>query len=99
MIRVIQNTEFGDATLNQNIDAEDLAIVRTKFGAEPAGWADGNVTLPDDVVDAADLASIRSNFGFAASPAAPAPEPAALVWISLGGLALAAAARRGRRRS
>ena len=76
MIRDLKQTEFGDADLDHDVDAADLAAVRTHFG-QAGGWSAANVTLDKDV-DAADLALVRSHFGFSTGPS-PAPEPGPLI--------------------
>ena len=79
LIRVTLETEFGDATLDENVDAQDLAVVRTDFG-KTGGWAEGNFDL-NDAIAAEDLASARNHFGFAA--ATTAPEASSLLLVAL----------------
>ena len=87
LIQVILGTAFGDGTLDGNVDASDLAAVRVHFGFG-SGWAGGNFDL-NLLVDAADLAVIRKNFGFSAAPlAVPTPEPAGVLLMIGGVLAL-----------
>ena len=81
MIQVILGTEFGDVTLDKNVDANDLALLRINFGGSPLGWAAGNVTL-DDIVDANDLAPVRLNFGFSA-PSQAVPEPCTVLLLTV----------------
>ena len=91
MIHVVRETEFGDVNLDQNVDATDLATLRTNFGSI-GGWSLGNFTLGDTDIDANDLAKVRTNFGFA--PPALTPEPSGILLMVGGLLAL----RRHRRR-
>jgi hypothetical protein len=52
----------GDANLNGNVDAADLAALRSNLGTGNVSWANGNFDGDNDI-DAADLALFRSNLG------------------------------------
>jgi hypothetical protein len=54
LVQVILGTEYGDADLDGDVDANDEAIVQAHLG-QPGGWAAGNFD-GDETVDADDLA-------------------------------------------
>jgi hypothetical protein len=78
-------TVYGDFNLDGAVDAGDLALLGTNFGAAGSfGWADGDAT-GDGVVDAGDLALLGSNFGTVVHPV---PEPVTMSLLAIGGAAL-----------
>ncbi len=78
-------TVYGDFNLDGAVDAGDLALLGTNFGAAGSfGWADGDAN-GDGVVDAGDLALLGSNFGTVVHPV---PEPVTMSLLAIGGAAL-----------
>jgi hypothetical protein len=74
LVRVILNTEYGDANLDGTVDAADLATTRRNVGQTFSGpnWARADFN-GDGKSDAADLALVRKYLGFSAvSQASPA---------------------------
>lgn len=69
LVRVILNTEYGDANLDGFVDASDLATTRRNVGQTFSGpnWANADFN-GDGHSDAADLALVRRYLGFSASP-------------------------------
>jgi len=78
----------GDANNDGAVNVGDLGILAGNWGQSPRTWAQGNFTTPDTVVDVGDLGVLAGNWGWTAPPSLPAPEPASLMLLSLGGLAL-----------
>ena len=72
LVRVILNTQYGDANLDGFVDAADLAVTRQRIGSVYGGpnWAGADFD-GDGFVDAADLSTVRRYTGFARSTAAP----------------------------
>ncbi len=74
----------GDATLDGEVDDDDLSIVLANWWSDP-GWSFGDFTA-DNWVDDDDLSSVLANW--TVPPAEPAglavPEPATLVLLALG---------------
>jgi len=74
LVRIVLETEYGDANLDRVIDIEDFGFVFGNFGRTDVGWADGDVN-GDNIVDIEDFGFIFGNFGFGSSPAStPATE-------------------------
>jgi hypothetical protein len=71
LVRVILNTEYGDANLDGTVDAADLATTRRNVGQTFSGpnWAKADFN-GDGQSDAADLALVRRYMGFSAAPEA-----------------------------
>ncbi|MHC4561798.1 MAG: dockerin type I domain-containing protein [Planctomycetota bacterium] len=80
-------TEMGDFNLDGRVDDDDLAVLQAGFGTSSGlGWASGN-TNADVFIDATDLAVFAAGYGFDAG-GEPIPEPATIVVIAVGGVAL-----------
>lgn len=63
IVRDILCTEYGDADLDGDADADDLQIVTDNQGQSDASWCDGDFN-GDGAVDAADLQIVTDNQGF-----------------------------------
>lgn len=78
LVRDILATEFGDSTLDRQVNITDLSIVATHFGntGDAIGWANGDFN-GDRRVNIADLSIVATHFGFTAGAggAAAIPEP------------------------
>jgi len=77
-------TEYGDFNLDGTVDTVDLTILGTYFGIGTT-WSQGNANC-DTTVDTVDLTILGTYFGFVAS--SPIPEPATLVLLGCGAVAL-----------
>ena len=87
---------MGDANLDGRVDVNDLTIVLTNFGRTGMTWSRGDFT-GDGTVDINDLTIVLANFGATENPSLGAvPEPATLVLLAIGALALLLIPRRER---
>ncbi len=88
-------TYRGDADGDGAVSLADLDALGTGFGAAGATWRRGDFDY-DGAVTLADLDALGANFGAATANAANSavPEPASVVGLGLGGLALARRRRR-----
>jgi len=85
-------SDFGDTDIDWDIDSKDLDTFTGHFGMTgPPGMLAGDFDGDGDV-DLDDFAAMRKGFGFGVPPAAPAatpaPEPATLGLLAIGGLAV-----------
>lgn len=95
LIRVILNTEYGDATLDGRVSIGDLTVLAENFGLEVGGtWSMGDFNC-DGRLSIGDLTLLAEHFGFDNNPpafiAVPLP-PAA--WAGLGLMVMAMRRRR-----
>ncbi len=78
----------GDANLDGAVNVQDLSILATNWGKDPAVWVEGNLNgqAPggDTVVNVQDLSILATNWGFGTAGAVP--EPGAVSILALGGL-------------
>jgi hypothetical protein len=75
LVEVVLGTHYGDANLDGAVNASDVAILASHFGAAGGqSWANGNAN-GDASVDLYDLALMLSNLGTGGSPS-PAPPDA-----------------------
>lgn len=108
LVRIILETEYGDANLDGQVNSDDFNVLATSFGGAGT-WATGDFD-GSGIVNSDDFNLLASNFGFMAAGPQPTssflvnqwhdatgvyvPEPAAGSVLMLIGLALS---RRGRR--
>ncbi len=89
----------GDANGDGIVSADDYASVQLHFGdiIPPSGecWVPGDAN-GDGIVSADDYASVQANFGATAGLGGdmPVPEPATLLLLAIGGLAMLSKRRR-----
>jgi hypothetical protein len=90
---LIRITMVGDIDVDDDVDRDDLAILEANFGAS-GGWADGDV----DYSGAVDFRDFLLWQAFAGQtydgPGAGIPEPATMVLLAVGGVAVLARRRR-----
>jgi hypothetical protein len=84
----------GDANGDKRVDINDLTIVLTNYGKTGQVWSQGDMDGdPTGTVDINDLTIVLTNYGktYSASMGVKAvPEPASLVLLGVGALALLA---------
>ena len=85
-VETLRGTAFGDADLDQQVDAGDLALTRANFG-KSGGWGSANFNL-DSNIDAPDLALVRASFGYSGSEWVPQLASAPLPLAASSGLFL-----------
>ena len=81
----------GDANNDGAVNVGDLGILAANWQQATVlgkAWNEGDFT-GDDIVNVGDLGVLAANWGWTGAPAGPnAPEPASLVLLALGGLAM-----------
>ena len=87
LVKLLLNTEYGDATLDGQINPSDLAPLTLNWLATGKGWADGDFN-GDGLVNPTDLSALTLNWLFdnGAAPT-PTPEPTSLALLALASLA------------
>lgn len=87
LIVELAETAFGDATLDQVVNLEDLAKLATNFGQSVNDWGAGDFNN-DGIVNLEDLARLATNFGFdnrgSDASAISVPTPNTLVLLLVG---------------
>lgn len=84
---IVIKTISGDADLDWDVDADDLAICTDNFGIDDAVWEQGDFNN-DNTVDSRDLMIWQRNFG-SISPCAPmcdfrtVPEPTTFTLLAI----------------
>lgn len=80
-VRVMLNTEYGDADLDGDVDIIDFNHLALGYGKD-AGWAGGDFS-GNDIVNDSDMTLLKLFFGFQSTPpGTPAPEPTSLVILA-----------------
>lgn len=83
----------GDANRDGTVDASDLGILATHYGATSgAQWGDGDFT-GDGSVDVSDLGLLATNYSNGSSSVASVPEPGGIALLLCGLLSLALSRR------
>ena len=86
----------GDANLDGKVDINDLTIVLTRFGQSGVNWTTGDFN-GDGRVDINDLTIVLTNYGMTSGAGIKAvPEPASVVLLGVGVIALLGFAKRRR---
>jgi hypothetical protein len=83
----------GDVNGDGRVDLDDFGVLKSHFGQSPAGAAEGDLD-GDSTVDLADFGVLKASFG--RSVVTPAPEPATMGLLLLGGCAWLLGSRSGR---
>ena len=81
------STGHGDADLNFIVNFVDFVSLSNDFGASGTGWARGNFNT-DDNTNFNDFVALSNNFGLSFVSGSNVPEPAALLVLGLGALAV-----------
>ena len=77
----------GDANNDGAVNVGDLGILAANWNGSGKTWSTGDFTGEGDV-NVGDLGVLAANWGWTGAPADQAPEPASLVLLGLGGLAM-----------
>jgi len=80
----------GDANVDRKVDVGDLGILAANWDTQAHRWTSADYT-GDGVVNVGDLGVLAANWGWSGSPAgvgSSIPEPASLILLALGGLAI-----------
>ena len=84
---VLHDLLDADADLSGDVGYDDYLAVKGKFGLTGADWPAGDFDFDGDV-DVLDYVMLKMNFGEAVPGASAVPEPASLVLLAGGALAL-----------
>ncbi|KKM23646.1 hypothetical protein LCGC14_1613130, partial [marine sediment metagenome] len=85
-VTLTASAQTGDATLDAVVDITDLGALAANWKATGAKWSQGDFT-GEGSVDITDLGALAANWQFGV-PITAIPEPATLVLLAIGGLAL-----------
>jgi hypothetical protein len=88
LIRIFMETQYGDANLDGVVDLLDLNTLTANYNST-GGWADGDFD-GDGVIGLLDLNKLSAYYNFGVV----VPEPASMVMLAVGGLAILRRRRR-----
>jgi hypothetical protein len=77
----------GDANNDGAVDVVDLGILAANYDGTGKTWAQGDFS-GDGHVDVVDLGILAKNYDWAGTTAGAVPEPATMILLALGGLAM-----------
>jgi hypothetical protein len=80
-VRILKQTDYGDANLDRKVDINDLYLLASNWKA-PGGWAKGDFN-GSGFVDAADLGLLSSKWQFGVGAGGGAPFAQALESVGL----------------